>query len=220
MVSLGASAAMMPPPGVRGAECPWADNAELRMPVSTPDTMWSLASRSLAVALVAGGLSACGAPPDQFAPACPGVSFLKDGADLTRFRPGGQDVTDMVLDGKLAGFQGGCAKGEKADKNDPDTVKTTLTVQMDLTRGPAAPDRTASVTFFVAATEGDRVLDEQDYAIKAAFPANIDHGTFSSQPIVLSFPVSKTKSAAAYHIYIGYRLTADELAYNRRRGTP
>jgi hypothetical protein len=164
------------------------------------------------VSVVAAAAASCAAPPDKFAPACPAISFLKDGADITRFRPGGQDVTDMVLDGKLTGVQGSCAAGENS------TVNATMKVAMNLTRGPAAQARDSVLTFFVAATEGDRVLDEQDYTLHANFPPNIDHGTFTSDDIKLVFPVSKEKSAAAYHVYVGYRLTSDELAYNRRRG--
>ena len=166
----------------------------------------------LAVALLAGALAACSSSAEQFAPACPGISFLKDGADLTRFRSGGQDVTDMVLDGKLTAVDGRCARGEKS------TVAATIRVAMELTRGPAAPERTALVTFFVAVTNGERVLDEQDFGLRAGFPANIDHATFTSEELTLAIPVTKDKSAAAYHVYVGFRLTPEELAYNRRRG--
>jgi hypothetical protein len=176
---------------------------------------WERIARPLGAALLAGLVGSCGASADKFAPACPDISFLNDAADLTRFRPGGRDVTDMVLDGKLTNIGGGCARS--TDK--PGIVTTTMRVSMDLTRGPAAQGRTAQVPFFVAATEGDRVLDEQDYAIGAAFPPNIDHGTFTSGDIVLNFPVSKTKSAAAYHVFVGFRLSPEELAANRARGT-
>ncbi len=118
----------------------------------------------------------------------------------------------MVLDGKLTAVDGKCMPGPKS------TVAATLTVAMELTRGPAAPDRTALVTFFVAATEGDQVLDEQDFRLRASFPTNIEHRAFSSDPITLNFPVSKDKSAAAYHIYVGFRLAPEELALNRQRG--
>jgi hypothetical protein len=188
------------------------------MPCSTPDTISSLAFRLLPLVLLAGLAGSCGVPPDKFAPACPAISFLNEAADLTRFRPGGQDVTDMILDGKLTSVQGNCAAGAKDKPTDPDTVVTTMKVGIDLTRGPAARDRVATVTFFVAATEAGRVLDEQDYRLGATFPANIGRGTFASQDIVLKFPVSKQKSAAAYHVYVGFRLTPDELAYNRKRG--
>ena len=184
---------------------------------STPATIPFLASRLLPAAVLLAGLAACSAPPDKFAPACPAISFLNDAADLTRFKAGGQDVTDMLLDGKLTRVLGQCAPGDKA--GDQSTVKATMKVVLDLTRGPASgTDRTATVTFFVAAAEGDHVLDEQDYGLRVTFPANTDHGTFSSDDIVLNFPVSKEKSAAAYHVFVGFRLSPAELAFNRQRG--
>jgi hypothetical protein len=200
-----------------------AGSAELPMSRSSPAIVssfaWSRVARPpivrrLSAVVLAGLVGSCGAAPDKFAPACPDISFLNDAADLTRFRASGRDVTDMVLDGKLTNIGGGCARNP--DK--PDIVTTTMRVSMDLTRGPAAQGRTAQVPFFVAATEGDRVLDEQDYAINANFPPNIDHGVYTSGDIVLNFPVSRTKSAAAYHVFVGFRLSPDELAANRARG--
>ncbi len=44
-------------------------------------------------------LSACGPRVAAFAPACPATGILRDGADLTRFRGTGTDLTDMVVDG-------------------------------------------------------------------------------------------------------------------------
>ena len=39
----------------------------------------------------------------------------------------------------------------------------------------------------------------------------------SGDPIDLVLPVTPKKSAAAYQIYVGFRLTPEQLAYNRHR---
>jgi hypothetical protein len=167
---------------------------------------------ALAAVAVAASVAGCGDNQPKFAPACPGLSLLRDAADLTRFRPGGRDVTDMVLDARITAVPAACSNGG------PNKVKATLNVTTEVARGPAARGRTADFTYFVAVTEGGRVLDEQDYPVRATFPANTEHVVLTGDDIDLVLPVTREKSAAAYQIYVGFRLTPDELAYNRKRG--
>jgi hypothetical protein len=58
------------------------------------------------VALLATALlSGCGNSGSElkFAPACPQLSLLAEGAELTRFAGAGRDVTDRVLEARIAG---------------------------------------------------------------------------------------------------------------------
>jgi len=164
--------------------------------------------------LLAGAVGGCGPSDDKFPPACPGLSMLRDGGDLTRFAASGRDVTDMVLHARIVGVP---AKCETAT---PTTVRATLTVEAEVTRGPAAQQRSLPATYFIALTEGDTVVNEQDFPLIANFPPNVDRIGVKSDDIELLLPVSKTKSAAAYHIYVGFRLTPEELAYNRSHPMP
>src|SRR6187397_768886 len=62
------------------------------------------------------GLAGCGGGDlNAFPPACPRAAILGDAADLTRYRPehagqGGQDLTDMVFDGRITGVSGKCVR--------------------------------------------------------------------------------------------------------------
>jgi hypothetical protein len=118
----------------------------------------------------------------------------------------------MVLDARITAVPAKCQAG------DPGTVKAVLAVSADLTRGPAAKTRAGGVAYFVAVMDGDRVVDEQDYGLDVRFPPNIDRVTATGKEITLIFPVTREKSAAAYNIYVGFRLSPEELAYNRQRG--
>lgn len=164
--------------------------------------------------LLAGVVGGCGPADDKFPPVCPGLSLLRDGGDLTRFAADGRDVTDMVMRARIVGVPAKCetVSGRK--------IRATLTVQADVTRGPAARDRSPSATYFVAVTDGDKILQEQDFPLVATFPSNVDRIGVSSDDIELLFPVTKEKSAAAYHIYVGFRLTPEELTYNRTHRMP
>jgi hypothetical protein len=160
----------------------------------------------LATALLGG----CGPKADEFAPQCPDLKLLSDAADLTRFRPGGRDMTDMVVGARITAVPASCRNGDKG------TVAATLQVSMSVARGPAMTGRSAQVPFFISVLDGDRIVAERDYVATATFPSNVDRVDITSDSIDLSFPVSATKAATAYTIYVAFRLTPEELAYNRR----
>jgi len=168
----------------------------------------------LAPVLVLLALAACRAPkPTEFAPSCPRVVILADAADISRYRDGGgQDLTDLVLDGRIAGFKGGC------EREDVNNVRTNVTVDLQLLRGPAATGRNAQVSYFIAVRDGDRILDKQSYALGVTFPSNQDQIRVSAPEVSMIVPVNKEKSAAAYDVLIGFQLSFDELSLNRRRG--
>ena len=159
-------------------------------------------------------LSGCGifdtAP--KFPPICPTLGLLDDAADLTRFNGSGRDITDIVLDGRITAVPAKCVRGAK------NQVKTTLQVKLSVARGTAATSRQATIGYVVTVLDGETIIDQQDYAITGSFPPNVERLDLSGPEITLLFPVTATKTAAAYKIFISLRLTPDELATNRKRG--
>jgi hypothetical protein len=171
---------------------------------------------ALLIPLVA-GLAGCGsANLDKFPPACPRASILGSAANLIRYRAdgsggGGQDVTDMVLNGRITGVSGTC------ERSDEETLNVAATVGLDLTRGPASTSRREDVPFFVAVTQGDQILDKRVFHIRAEFPANTDRLRLSSDEVHLTLPITRERSGASYDMLVGFQLTPDELATNRGR---
>ena len=159
-------------------------------------------------------LSGCGLldTTQKFPPICPSLSLLDDASDVTRFRGDGRDITDIVYDGRITAVPAQCTRVS------PTIIKTTLQVKASLTRGAAATGRTASIGYLVTVTEDAKILDQQDYTLAAAFAPNVDRVDLTGQEITLLFPVSAQKTAAAYKVFISFRLTPDELAANRKRG--
>ena len=158
------------------------------------------------------GLAGCDNNSAQrFPPPCPTTVINRDTADLARFRGAGRDLTDMVLDGRITGLGGACTR------TDDKTVTTTLTVALELTRGPANPARTAEVAYFVAVSLGDDILDKQVIRLRAEFPSNTDRLRLSGDQLELHLPVTPTRTAADYKIQVGFQLTPEELAGNRQR---
>ena len=163
-------------------------------------------------ALVASlGLSGCGSA-DTLLPSCPQTGILSDAADLTRFRPAGTDLTDMVVDGRITGLSGKCSL------DNPTHLHTVISVSMDLTRGPAAKGRNAEVTYFVSVARGDQILDKRDYTLAVAFDRNSDQVRLTGDQIDFSLPVGDKAKGSDYRILVGFQLTPEELAFNRKRG--
>jgi hypothetical protein len=150
----------------------------------------------------------CAPGLDQFAPACPQAGIVPGGGDVTRWRGTGRDITDLALQARIVGIQGQCKQA------DAKTLGATVSVQMVVNRGPAAPGQVAALTYFVAVAQGDRILDKQVYPLNITFPPNSDHMDIASQPVQLRLPVSDTVSGAAYEVWTGFQLSPQELETN------
>ena len=162
--------------------------------------------------VLACGLTACGSSGPQFAPACPQTGILGDAADLTSFRSTGTDLTDMVVDGRITGLSGKCTA------IDADHLSTVISVNMDVSRGPAMQGRDADVTYFVSVSRGDTILDKRDYTIHVAFDRNGSKMRLTGDQIEMTLPTPGKVTGADYRILVGFQLTPQELAFNRRRG--
>lgn len=163
--------------------------------------------------------AACAASGNQFPPACPALSLLRDADRVTHFAGSGRDAVDMVLHAKIAAVPAHC------ERDGASRVRATINVEADVTRGPAGlaaarDPAAAQATYTVALLDGERVVQQQDFTLQASFADNADAATATGEAIELVMPVTPEKTAAAYHIYVGFRLTPDELAYNRAHPTP
>jgi hypothetical protein len=133
-------------------------------------------------------------------------------ADLNRYAGPGptHDVTDLIVQARLLRVDGSCTNGDEKS-----VIPAKVVVSISVQRGPAMHGREADIPVFLAVTEGENVLTKQVYPVHAVFPPNVDRLTMSSPEIDIDFPVSSSKTAAAYWVIAGFQLTPDELAANR-----
>lgn len=157
-------------------------------------------------------LASCGDGELKYAPACPQLSLLAEGADLVRFAGAGRDVTDRVVEARITGVEAKCAPGRRGD------VVATIRVHADVARGPAGRGRAAQVPYFVAVMQGDAVLDRQEFVLAANFRPNVDSMRVSGDELALRFAGAGDRGAAQYRIIVSLLLTQEELAHNRRAG--
>jgi hypothetical protein len=162
-------------------------------------------------------LAGCGyEDTSRFAPECPRVAVLADAADVTEFRPsaaGGHDLTDMVLDGRITGLSGKCARASET------LLSTHVVLSMSFSRGPGAVAREVDVPYFLGVFEGDSdILDKKIFPVHVVFPPNVDRVVLDTQDVELTLPISHVKSGAVYTVRAGFQLSPEQLAFNRRRG--
>jgi hypothetical protein len=174
-----------------------------------------------AAAVSALGLAGCGGSSEPTslitqAP-CPGIVILADGADLTRFSPGsGFDLTRMVVDARIAGFEARCDFTSRERR----ALEVLVTPRFEAERGPAAQGRNQDLGWFIAVTDSadTRVLDRQASTVRVNFPPNVSRAQAVTEPVRLVLPIANGMRAEDYIVRLSFQLTPEELALNRRRG--
>ena len=177
-------------------------------------TMRSRVLRFLPPLLIALALGSCGPQKDQFAPACPVPGLIKPLAELNRYRPGSQDVRDLIVRARIVDITGKCEPGE--DK--ATTVVATAQVVIEVLRGPAMEGENYDLPVFVAVsdTASGSILDKTLFTMPIEFTRNVDLARATSKEVRMEIPISPQKSGAAYGIIAGFQLTPDEVAAWRR----
>lgn len=162
-------------------------------------------------------LAACGQTRiDELLLACPSVSLPADAADLTRHREGAPpDFTTMVLDARVEAVPASCRRGPRGQ-----SVIATVSLRASVERGPAATGREAALPWFVAviANDTDEVLSRQSFVMPVVFPPNVARLSVASPPVEIAFPLGAGRRVQDQRIMVGFLLTEQELALNRRRG--
>jgi hypothetical protein len=139
---------------------------------------------------------------------CPTVTRIGEATRLTRFVPGGHDLTDVAFEARIGGITGNCSADKKA-------VKVQMNAQFIANRGPADKARKAPFAYFVAiADNDDNVLARQDFDTVIAFPGTQTRNGVEEQ-LDQIIPIKKGQQGSDFHIYIGFDLTPEEIAYNR-----
>ncbi len=175
------------------------------------------AGRGAAVAGVAAvTLAACSGSDVSRIPPCPNVVIVDDIAQVTKFLDGpGRDLTDVVLEARIAGFDGSCVTD--LDSGDAGEVEVDLLLVVEATRGPANADRRGRYDFFVAIakSEGD-ILAKRVFPGEVVFEGNRTR-VATEEELTQLIPLQPGTDGSDYDILVGFQLTADELTYARQQ---
>ncbi len=147
---------------------------------------------------------------------CPEYLVLADAATMTKFRDGpGRDLVDVNYEGEITGVQLGCLSNiDKTTKTGSMDVDVTLLFSAN--RGPANRNRRARFDYFISVVNPKReILDRKGYPLVVTFPGNKTRVNFASKPVIMELPITSQWPRSYYRIFVGLKLTREELRYNR-----
>jgi hypothetical protein len=171
-------------------------------------------ARHCAALVLAAALAGCGTfgIERKPGPACPDVLTLRDAGQVVRYQDGpGRDLTDVMFEAKVLGFSGECDWEKDRSK-----VTLDLGVAFEVILGPAAKDKRARFEYFVAIPAFyPTPAGKQTFAATVEFKGNSTRMRTGDR-IKLIIPVAKGKAGEDYPVYVGFKLSEDELRANRR----
>lgn len=152
-------------------------------------------------------LAACSGDEEVYLP-CPQLQLLKDTDRVVKFVGEGRDLTDVEYEAALRAPFMSC-------EYDEDVVEATLIVNLVALRGPADDDRIAQVAYFVAiADQNKEVVAREEFVVDIPFEGNQTQVSVSEE-VAPRIPLQAQENGADYRVYVGLRLTPDELQYNQ-----
>jgi len=163
---------------------------------------------SLALLAFVAACSSDDGPP----PGCPRTDFVSDLDHVTAFAEGAVgDLTDVRFDARLGGLSAVC-------NFERDELVMDIAFQVIATRGPANRDNQAEVTYFLAiADETGAVIAKETFSNTLPFKGNLRRVAITDEFAPrIPYPADKL-ILNQYRVLIGFQLTPEQLAYNRRR---
>jgi len=147
---------------------------------------------------------------EEVARACPRLGIVADAAELVRYREGaGRDITDQLLTAKFSDVSGNC-RYDKASAN------VDMKVSIVAERGAAMHEPGAEVEYFVAVTgPGDEILAKENFRSRLEFGGRNRAGIV--EELAQRIPMPSDTDGSGYSVLVGFQLTPEELANNRRR---
>jgi len=140
------------------------------------------------------------------------MTGVTDAAVRTVFRPGAtEDRANVLYTAEITAVGGGCDMDKKAH-----TADASLTIQFRVTRASASGEAHYTVPYFVAVTEGARILARQNYAVTLSFEPGQTVASATEKVASVHLDTDKDKQPYDYQILAGLQLTRAELDYNRR----
>lgn len=171
------------------------------------------------LALVAGGCDTIGSLfEDEAPPPCPRIGVVPDASIVTKFRAGpGRDIIDVLYEGEIADvIVTRCEEGSR-DSGDAE-LAVDLSVWIEARRGPADRDHEADFVYFVAVAQFlPKPEGRAEFAVHVPFEGNRTRVVAADGPVTIKIPVAPDANVTDFEIVIGFRLSAEELEYNRRR---
>jgi hypothetical protein len=172
-----------------------------------------IARPAVATVLSAAVLVGCSSDSKK-APTCPPAAVLAPTSTLTTFREG------MKADPASALYTVGLANVKTDCEFDSDKGTTDSTLELSFIAKRAAKEDAASykVPYYVAVTQGTRVLSKHVFWVNFGFSAGATTTEFSDRVASTVINLENGKRPYDYELLAGLQLTHDQLQYNQSIG--
>ena len=168
------------------------------------------AFRPLAAAVLATGLlAACSSGPETKPVVCPSISTLPDATHKVAFAETGRDLTDVLYEVRIVDGIIDCER-------DDNVIESEFKIQFLATRGPANQNREARFQYVVALLNPEGVvISREEFGLVVPFEGT-QRRVAVTDTLSPRVPLNEGESPRQYRLYVGLKLTEDELEYNRR----
>lgn len=169
--------------------------------------------RVAAAAALALALGACSSSSGKLA--CPHVAIMPELQAVAKFGPGpGRQDSDALYGARMLAANASCSAETKRDGVTVATKLgvTAIRIKQDVSKG--------QVTYFEAViNRNQQILTERDFVIDLEWPRSQRELTITDE-LETFVPFAKGATGDDYAILFGFRLTPDELQYNREHEKP
>jgi hypothetical protein len=172
---------------------------------------WRGGLAAVAAVVLTAGCSVFTKPAQS--PPCPRVLLVPGFDEASAWRAGpGRDPTDLRYRLQIADAQGTC-------RYDKDALSVELTVRILAERGPAAAEGgPADLEYFVAlADPQENILNKAVFKVRVNLPAGQTRASFPDEIQMPRIPLARRDAGPDYSILLGFQLSPEEAARNRRR---
>ncbi|MGH6827426.1 MAG: hypothetical protein ACREFW_00775 [Rhizomicrobium sp.] len=145
---------------------------------------------------------------------CPAAVILADAGEMTVFRPGAsQDLSGEAYRILLTGTSTDCDINKKTGETD-----ASLTLHFRATRAPSAAAAHYTIPYFVAVTQGDRMIAKRILQVTFDFAPGASVASFSQSPDDFDIRVENGHQPYEYQLMAGFQMTPAQVQYNRKMG--
>jgi hypothetical protein len=145
---------------------------------------------------------------------CPSASVLADTAQLTVFRPGAPlDPSGEAYSVGIMAVNTSChyAKGAQA-------IPTDIGFTVRAVRAPSPDAADYQVPYYLAITQGDRILSKKNFTLTIHFAPGSAAATQNVSLDETVINIEEGHPATDYQLLVGFQLSDADRAYNLKRG--
>jgi hypothetical protein len=145
---------------------------------------------------------------------CPSGAVLRDTATLTVFRAGAPlDPSGEAFTATIAGIKTSCHYNKGAG-----AIPTDMRFTVRATRAPSPDSGNYKVPYYLAVTQGDRILDKKNFMLDVTFAPGSAVFTQDVTLDTTTVNLEEGHPATDYQLLVGFQLSEGDRAYNQKRG--